>query len=155
VGLSRFQWPLACWECGLSSRPGPWMSLVSVVCCQVEASASGWSLVQRLTECDHKASIKRPWPTRDCYPLGGKKMPKLKSLTWWFVQAKYRSYSNLKPNIINFLAHRTNGRNIENSIRDSLVTSLKFRRRDSSVWTVIRPWVWRGFIAGRGKRYFR
>jgi hypothetical protein len=30
-----------------------WMSLVSVVCCQVEVSASGWSLVQRSpTECD-------------------------------------------------------------------------------------------------------
>jgi hypothetical protein len=48
------------------------MSLVSVVCCQVEVSATGWSLVQRSpTEsgvsnvCDREVSIRRrPWPTR-------------------------------------------------------------------------------------------
>ena len=41
------------------------------VCCQVEVSASGWSLVQRspnecgVSECDHESStMKRPWPTR-------------------------------------------------------------------------------------------
>ena len=44
---------------------------VSVVCCQVEACASGWSLVQRrptecgVSECDSEISILRPWPTRD------------------------------------------------------------------------------------------
>jgi hypothetical protein len=38
------------------------LSLVSVVCCQVEVSASGWSLVQRsptecgVSECDREAS---------------------------------------------------------------------------------------------------
>ena len=39
-------------------------------CCQVEAYASGWSLVQRsptdggVCECDNKSSImRRPWPT--------------------------------------------------------------------------------------------
>ena len=32
--------------------PGAWMSVVSVVCCQVEVSATGWSLVQRSpTDC--------------------------------------------------------------------------------------------------------
>jgi hypothetical protein len=43
---------------------------VSVVCCQVEASALGWSLVQRsapdcgVSECDRESSIlRRPWPT--------------------------------------------------------------------------------------------
>ena len=44
--------------------------VVSVVCCQVEVSASGWSLVQRSpTECvvseyDLEALIKGPWPTK-------------------------------------------------------------------------------------------
>jgi hypothetical protein len=39
------------------------MSPVSVVCCQVEASASGWSLIQMspakcgMSECDSQASI--------------------------------------------------------------------------------------------------
>ena len=45
--------------------------LLSVVCCQVEVSTSGRSLVQRspteygVSECDREASIMmRPWPTR-------------------------------------------------------------------------------------------
>jgi hypothetical protein len=43
----------------------------SVVCCQVEVSASDWSLIQRsptecgVSECDHESStMRRPWPTR-------------------------------------------------------------------------------------------
>jgi len=45
--------PLAFWDCGLEShREHVCLSLVSVVCCQVEVSASGWSLVQRSpTDC--------------------------------------------------------------------------------------------------------
>jgi hypothetical protein len=46
------------------------LSVVSVVCCQAEVSASGWSLVQRsptdcgVSEGDREASTKRrPWPT--------------------------------------------------------------------------------------------
>ena len=45
------------------------MSLVSVVCCQVEVSATGRSFVQRspaecgVSECDREAStVRRPWP---------------------------------------------------------------------------------------------
>jgi hypothetical protein len=61
--------------------PGAWMclSLVIVVCCQVEVSASGWSLIQRIpteccvSECDRGASImRRPWPTRGCCARGGR-----------------------------------------------------------------------------------
>jgi len=66
--------PLACWDCGLESCQGhERLSLVSVVCCQVEF-ASGWSLVQRspnecsVSECDRKASIMgRPWPNGGCF----------------------------------------------------------------------------------------
>jgi len=40
--------PLVCWDCGFESR---WdhecIFLVKGVCCQVEVSASGWSLGQR------------------------------------------------------------------------------------------------------------
>jgi hypothetical protein len=46
---------------------------MSVVCCQVDVSASGSLLVQRshtecgVSECDREALImRRPWPTRDC-----------------------------------------------------------------------------------------
>ena len=39
---------LACWDCGFESLRGHGcLSVVSVVCCQVEVSATGWSLVQR------------------------------------------------------------------------------------------------------------
>ena len=44
VGL----WQLACWGCGFESYGGHGrLSVVSVVCCQVEVSATSWSLVQR------------------------------------------------------------------------------------------------------------
>ena len=53
------------------------LSLVSVVCCQVESTASGWSLVQRsptecgVSECVCEAWImRRPWPTGGCLALG-------------------------------------------------------------------------------------
>jgi hypothetical protein len=60
------------------------LSLVSVVCCQVEVSTTGWSLVQRSpTECgvSKKCAIvkprklRRPWPPRDCLAIGKKKIP--------------------------------------------------------------------------------
>jgi hypothetical protein len=57
----------------VSNPAGAWMSLVSVVCCQVQVCASGWSLVQRsptecgVSECDREASImRRFWPIRGC-----------------------------------------------------------------------------------------
>jgi hypothetical protein len=77
------QWPrdlrrgsaeFSCWNCGFESCRGHGcLSLVNVVYCQVEVSASGWSLVQRsptesgVSECDREVSIIRgPWPTRGC-----------------------------------------------------------------------------------------
>jgi len=50
-----------------------YLSLVIIACCQIEAFASGRSLVQRsptdcgLSEYDQESSIvRRPLPTRDC-----------------------------------------------------------------------------------------
>ena len=47
---------------------------MSVVCCQVEVSASGCSLVQRsptecgVSGCDREAlTLRRLWPTGSCY----------------------------------------------------------------------------------------
>jgi hypothetical protein len=58
--------PLACWDCGFESCRGHGcLSLVSVVCCQVEVSAIGWSLTQRsptecgVSECDSETPIMR------------------------------------------------------------------------------------------------
>jgi len=66
-----------------SNPAGGWMSVVSVVRCQVEVSASGWSLVQRrhtecgVSECDRESSRRRrPWHTRVCGAMKKKEH-------WW------------------------------------------------------------------------
>ena len=47
------------------------LSFVSVVCCEVEVSATSWSLFHRSpTECDHESSVmRRPWPTGSCWAM--------------------------------------------------------------------------------------
>jgi hypothetical protein len=65
---------------GFNSRRGHGcLSLVSVVYCQIEVFATGWSLVQRspiecgVSECNREASImRRPWFTRGCHATGKK-----------------------------------------------------------------------------------
>jgi hypothetical protein len=67
--------PLAYWDFGLESRLGHGcLSLVSVVCCQVEVSATSWSLVQRsLNECgvSKKCVIVKPRKMRRSRPPRG------------------------------------------------------------------------------------
>ena len=71
-------WLLACWDCKFESHRGHgFLFLISVVCCQVVVSESGWSLVQRsptecsVCACDHEVSImRRPWPTTGCCTMG-------------------------------------------------------------------------------------
>jgi hypothetical protein len=53
------------------------MSVLRELCCQVEVSVSGRSLVQRsliecdVSECNCEASImRRPWSTRGCCAVG-------------------------------------------------------------------------------------
>jgi hypothetical protein len=65
--------PLDWWDCEFDSRwRHAYLSLVSVVSCQVEIFASGLSLVQRsptecgVSECDREA-LMRSWPTMACY----------------------------------------------------------------------------------------
>jgi len=60
----------ACWYCWFEYRPRH--QRLCDVCCQVEVSVSGLSLVPRspterdIPECECKASIKRSWSTRYC-----------------------------------------------------------------------------------------
>jgi len=56
--------PLADWNWGFESRRGRrCMSVVSVVCCQVEVSASVRSLVQRIpTDCSVSSECDRETP---------------------------------------------------------------------------------------------
>ena len=69
------------WDCGFEFRRGHGcLSVVNVVCYQVEAYVSGWSLVQRsptecgVSECDRETStVRRPCLTRDYCAI--KKLP--------------------------------------------------------------------------------
>jgi hypothetical protein len=69
--------PLSCWDYGFESlRCHGCLSLVSVVYCQVDVSASDRPIVQGssmecgVSECDREASImRRPWPTTGCYDM--------------------------------------------------------------------------------------
>jgi hypothetical protein len=82
--------PVACWDCGFESHRGHgYLSVVSVVWCQVEVSATGWSLVQRSpTECGvsqmcvivKPRKMKRPRPPRGCQAIG--KRNERRSLIW-------------------------------------------------------------------------
>ena len=62
--------PLARWHCWSESRRGHgWLSLESVVLCQVDVSASSWSLVQRSpTDCGESCVIEKPQEWRDHSP---------------------------------------------------------------------------------------
>ena len=64
--------PFACWACGFESHWGHgWLSLVSVVCCQVEVPASGRSPVQGSpTECDVSECDRGASTTRRLLPAG-------------------------------------------------------------------------------------
>jgi hypothetical protein len=65
------------------------MSLVSVVCCQVEIYMSGLSLAYRsptecgVSECDREASItRRTWPTRAVEPWKKTNYVKIMIVFW-------------------------------------------------------------------------
>jgi len=67
--------PLACWDCGFDSNRGHGcLSVVCVVCCQVQVSSTSWSLVQRSpTDCGRSLCViwkPREWggpgPTEGC-----------------------------------------------------------------------------------------
>jgi hypothetical protein len=89
----RSRWPQGLWRgsaavlfAGIAcSNPGGDVGfcVVSVVCRQIEFSASGWSLVMRspadcgVYECDCVVSIMgSPWPTGGCCIMGRKNIAK-------------------------------------------------------------------------------
>jgi hypothetical protein len=62
---------------------------MGVVCCHVEVSALGWSLVQgsptecSMSECDGEALIMgKLWPTRGCCAFGGKNRVPVTNWIW-------------------------------------------------------------------------
>jgi hypothetical protein len=73
-GLRHSLRPFACWDCGFESHRGHGcFSVVTVVCCQVEVSATDWSLVQRSpTNCGASLYVIKKPRTRGGYsPLPG------------------------------------------------------------------------------------
>ena len=73
-GLRRRSEAETCWDCGFEPRKGyGCLSLVSVVSCQVQVSATGRSIVQRhrlwrAIFCDLETSrTRRPWPELGCW----------------------------------------------------------------------------------------
>ena len=82
-GLTRGS-AAACWGGIVGSNPARAMDVCvccECLCCQVEVSGPGWSLVQRcptecnVSECDHESSInRRPWPTKDRCGMGKKRL---------------------------------------------------------------------------------
>jgi hypothetical protein len=105
--------PSKAWVCGRSldgivgSNPTGGhgrVSLVSVVCRQVEVSASDWSLVQRsrtecrASECDREAPImRRPWYTRGCFATGRWWLHKISWILVVMMQNGYKWHTeNLK-----------------------------------------------------------
>jgi hypothetical protein len=121
--------PLACWDYGFESpRRHGCMSLVRVVCCQVEVSATGWSLVQRsvtecgVSECDREASImRRLWPTRGCCATGNKFKEQCKRRTGGVLVVTHIGvwhpivFSNIKPKVGLFL-HLVNTTLLKNNL---------------------------------------
>jgi hypothetical protein len=76
------EWACFRWLTGISGLNPRWghgrLSPASIVYFQLEATALGWSLVQRsltecrMSECDHETSTsRRSWSTRGCCALGG------------------------------------------------------------------------------------
>jgi hypothetical protein len=83
--------PLACWDYGFEPLRGHGcLSLVRVAFCQIEVSASDWSLVQRSpTECgvcerDHEASI-TDWLTWAVAPCEGGGRSRGMMIMWNFL----------------------------------------------------------------------
>ena len=76
-----------------------YLSIVSVVFCQVEVSASGWSLVRRsptdcgVSEYNREAStMGRPWPTRECCAIQKRRLIRghgeLVSIVWYMERGR-------------------------------------------------------------------
>jgi hypothetical protein len=115
--FSRSRWPRGLKRGSAAARllglwvqilPAEWMSL-SCEClyCQIEVSASSWSLIQRIptecgvSECDLEASIMRkPWPTMGCCATGKKKVnPFIRSRVYIGINEKV--YGDNKPYVQN------------------------------------------------------
>jgi len=80
--------PFACWDCGFEShREHGCLSVICVLCCQVEVSAASWSLVPRSPTdwCVVVCDLETPWKWR-FWPSGGCRA-KGKQKTWHFTRS--------------------------------------------------------------------
>ena len=71
-----------------NSAGGMDVYLVSVVCCEVEVYASGWSLVQRSpTGCGESSTMRGTWPSKAVAPW-----QKNKSIVGWLMNDFCRAF---------------------------------------------------------------
>jgi hypothetical protein len=107
--------PPACWDRGFESHPGNGsLSVVSIVCsqhrsssgCQLEVSASGWSLGQRSpTECGvsesdlEAAVLRKPWPTGAFCAMGGGKNCITETVQWPMTSNTVEGWMSVSPRV--------------------------------------------------------
>jgi hypothetical protein len=87
---------LACWDCGFKPhQEHEYLSLVSVVCCQVEISALSWSLIQKSpTMCDVSKWVCLQSPGNgEAMMWNGIEAPQEKKSTNWTYLIKLNSLS--------------------------------------------------------------
>jgi hypothetical protein len=88
-------WPLACWDCRFESHRGHGgMFVVSVVCSQVEVTATGWSLVQSSpTDCGASlCMIQKPRDWGGPVPLGSCRAKNKKKSLFWETQRYFMAW---------------------------------------------------------------
>jgi hypothetical protein len=106
--------PLAYWDCGFESRrEHVCLSLVTVVCCQVEVSDTSWSLVQRsLTDCDGSfCDIYKPkeWGGHDSSWTAAKKKSRRMKYAHWASEEWHPGSKTVACAQKNHTSHRPGG----------------------------------------------
>ena len=132
--------PLACWDYGFESRQGYGrLSLVSVVCCQVEVSASGWSLFQRspskcdVSEFDHESSIMwRPWTNGGCSVM----VKKIGVINFFFITTML--WLPVSQNALNYATSSCHSCHIR--LLQTQIFHLKFKEQKQAFLNQFRSW---------------
>jgi hypothetical protein len=109
--------------------------LVSVLCCQVQVSASDWSLVQRsptergVSERDREASIiMRPWPTKDCCAME---------------RYTYMCTGWSKVSVHLMIKYKNTKKYFKQFQWLTMITYLELGIKDGVSVSLVSPWLWR------------
>jgi len=130
---------------------------MTVVCCQVEVSASGWSLVQRIptecgvSECDREAStVRRPWPTRGYRALT---QESIKVWNMWLT-ASLDLINWLRTSEANSRGSLTFGRTAVQYADEAVVLYLRSSRQLGQLFIWLRYWIWQMPLVDSGRALY-